>query len=235
MRERWQWLYDNLDLPLQQAEAVFNEHGISVGELTNRAEQPTLFHRLQDHSLRVSWKQELLPWLKEIFEGDNFRPVIERIEAVHKDVLRGRVFVALHMHAGDGNVHTNLPVNSDHYEMLHEANKAVARIMTLARSLGGVISGEHGIGITKYEFLTNAELADFHAYKQRIDPEGRFNRGKLMPGANLSAAYTTSFSLMGFESLIMQQSDIGAISDSVKDCLRCGKCKPVCSTHVPAG
>ena len=102
----------------------------------------------------MSWKQELLPWLKEIFEGDNFRPVIERIEAVHKDVLRGRVFVALHMHAGDGNVHTNLPVNSDHYEMLQEANEAVARIMTLARSLGGVISGEHGIGITKYEFLS---------------------------------------------------------------------------------
>jgi Fe-S oxidoreductase len=31
----------------------------------------------------------------------------------------------------------------------------------------------------------------------------------------------------------MQRSDIGAISDSIKDCLRCGKCKPVCSTHVP--
>ncbi|HAZ40975.1 MAG TPA: hypothetical protein DCY52_01785, partial [Methylococcaceae bacterium] len=63
-------------------------------------------------------------------------------------------FVALHMHAGDGNVHTNLPVNSDHYEMLQEANGTVERIMALARSLGGVISGEHGIGITKYEFLT---------------------------------------------------------------------------------
>ncbi len=35
-------------------------------------------------------------------------------------VLRGRVFVALHMHAGDGNVHTNLPVNSDNYEMLQD-------------------------------------------------------------------------------------------------------------------
>jgi Fe-S oxidoreductase len=46
-------------------------------------------------------------------------------------------------------------------------------------------------------------------------------------------AYTPSFGLMGHESLIMQQSDIGAISDSVKDCLRCGKCKPVCATHVP--
>jgi FAD/FMN-containing dehydrogenase/Fe-S oxidoreductase len=233
VRERWQWLYDNLDLPLQQAEAEFSGRGISVGELTNRAEQPTLFHRLQDRSLRVSWKQELLPGLREIFEGDNFRPVVEKIEAVHKEVLRGRVFVALHMHAGDGNVHTNLPVNSDNYEMLQEANEAVARIMVLARALGGVISGEHGIGITKYEFLSHEELADFHAYKQRIDPEGHFNRGKLMPGADLSAAYTTSFSLMGFESLIMQQSDIGAISDSVKDCLRCGKCKPVCSTHVP--
>jgi Fe-S oxidoreductase len=38
---------------------------------------------------------------------------------------------------------------------------------------------------------------------------------------------------MGHESIIMQQSDIGAIADSVKDCLRCGKCKPVCATHVP--
>ncbi|POZ52033.1 DUF3683 domain-containing protein [Methylovulum psychrotolerans] len=233
VQTRWQWLYTHLDLPLSAAEALFADYGIEADALTNRTEQPTLFHRLQDRSVRVSWKQELLPRLKEIFEGDNFRPVIERIEAVHKDILRGRVFIALHMHAGDGNVHTNLPVNSDHYEMLQEANGAVVAIMALARSLDGVISGEHGIGITKYEFLSEAELADFHAYKQQVDPEGRFNRGKLMPGGNLSTAYTTSFSLMGYESLIMQQSDIGAISDSIKDCLRCGKCKPVCATHVP--
>jgi Fe-S oxidoreductase len=38
---------------------------------------------------------------------------------------------------------------------------------------------------------------------------------------------------MGHESLIMQQSDIGEIANSIKDCLRCGKCKPVCTTHVP--
>ncbi|WP_367026922.1 FAD/FMN-binding oxidoreductase [Methylococcus sp. ANG] len=233
VRERWQWILHHLDLPLEQAEARFADLGIEAGALTNRAEEPTLFHRVQDHSVRVSWKNELLPRLKSIFEGDNFRPVVERIEAVHKAVLRGRVFVALHMHAGDGNVHTNLPVNSDHYEMLQEANAAVVRIMALARSLGGVISGEHGIGITKYEFLTPEEVAPFHAYKVQVDPEGRFNQGKLMPGADLRAAYTPSFSLMGFESLIMQQSDIGAIADSVKDCLRCGKCKPVCSTHVP--
>jgi ferredoxin len=155
------------------------------------------------------------------------------MEAIHKEVLRGRVFVALHMHAGDGNVHTNIPVNSDNYDMLQTANKAVERIMHVARSLDGVISGEHGIGITKLEFLTEEEIGPFRAYKQRVDPEGRFNKGKLMPGGDMTNAYTPSFSLLGTESLIMEQSEIGKISDMVKDCLRCGKCKPVCSTHIP--
>ena len=152
-------------------------------------------------------------------------------------VLRSRVFVALHMHAGDGNVHTNIPVNSDDYDMLREANAAVARIMRLARHLGGVISGEHGIGITKLDYLTDAELAPFAGYKRRVDPQGRFNRGKLLRDAqrpaDLSGAYTPSFSLIGHESLILEQSAIGGIADSIKDCLRCGKCKPVCATHVP--
>jgi FAD/FMN-containing dehydrogenase/Fe-S oxidoreductase len=233
VRRRWQWLYDHLDTPLSKAEGKFAELGIRANEFSNHTEQPTLFHRLQDYSVRISWKQEIRAHLYEIFEGDTFRPLLERVDALHREVLRSRVFVALHMHAGDGNVHTNLPVNSDNYQMLQEANEAVARIMALARSLGGVISGEHGIGITKYEFLETDEIAPFIRYKQQVDPEGRFNRGKLMPGADLRDAYTPSFSLMGFESLIMQQSDIGAISDAVKDCLRCGKCKPVCSTHVP--
>ena len=132
-------------------------------------------------------------------------------------MLRSRVFVALHMHAGDGNVHTNLPVNSDDYGMLQDANAAVARIMALARSLGGVISGEHGIGITKLEYLTDDEIAPFAAYKRAIDPEGRFNRGKLLRDparpADLSGAYTPSFSLIGHESLILEASDIGSVAD----------------------
>jgi len=233
VRVRWQWLLDNLDLPLAEAEARFAEFGIAAGELTNKAANPRLFHRLQDYSVRVSWKGELKPQLEAIFDGNVYRPVIERFAAIHKETLRGRVFVALHMHAGDGNVHTNIPVNSDNYEMLRTANQAVERIMHLARGLDGVISGEHGIGITKLEFLSEDEIGPFRAYKQKVDPEGRFNKGKLMQGGDLTNAYTPSFSLLGTESLIMEQSEIGKISDMVKDCLRCGKCKPVCSTHVP--
>ena len=208
----------------------------------------TLFPQLQDHTLRASWKAQIRQSLQHIFSGVAFEPILAECNAVHKRVLKGRVWVALHMHAGDGNVHTNIPVNSDDYDMLQTAHEAVARIMVLARSLDGVISGEHGIGITKLEFLTDEELQPFADYKARVDPEGRFNKGKLLRGsghrhlfdhdaslrnADLSSAYTPSFGLMGHESLIMQQSDIGAITASVKDCLRCGKCKPVCATHVP--
>ncbi|MEW6292697.1 MAG: DUF3683 domain-containing protein [Pseudomonadota bacterium] len=206
VRNRWQGMLDNLDAH---------------------------FPALQDHSLRVSWKNELKPLLEEIFAGDAYGPTRERIEAIHQRVLKGRVFVALHMHAGDGNVHTNIPVNSDNYAMLQTAYRTVDRIMDLARSLGGVISGEHGIGITKLDYVSEDEIRPFREYKQRIDPQGRFNKGKLLSGANLANAYTPSFALLGVESLIMEQSEIGGISDMVKDCLRCGKCKPVCSTHVP--
>ena len=121
--------------------------------------------------------------LRQIFNGAAFKLILDECTAIHKKVLRSRVFVALHMHAGDGNVHTNLPVNSDDYDMLQVAHHAVARIMVLARSLNGVISGEHGIGITKLEFLTEDEIKDFRAYKLRIDPEGRFNKGKLTQSA----------------------------------------------------
>ena len=192
-----------------------------------------LFDLLQDRSLRVSWKHELRAEFRRIFAGGPFVPLLADLEAIHQRVLHGRVFVALHMHAGDGNVHTNIPVNSDDYEMLQAANRAVARIMRVARDLGGVISGEHGIGITKLEYLTDEETRGFRDYKARVDPEGHFNAGKLLPGADLRNAYTPSFNLLGHESLIMQQSDIAGISDAIKDCLRCGKCKPVCSTHVP--
>ncbi|MFV0680535.1 DUF3683 domain-containing protein [Ottowia sp.] len=205
----------------------------------------TFLPQLQDHRLRASWKTQIRTPLAGIFGGSAFTPLMDEVTAIHQRVLKGRVWVALHMHAGDGNVHTNIPVNSDNYAMLRTAHEAVDRIMVLARSLGGVISGEHGIGITKLQYLTDEELAPFAAYKQRVDPRGHFNRGKLLRNSELSApnqhamtadltnAYTPSFGLMGHESLIMQQSDIGAIADSVKDCLRCGKCKPECSTHVP--
>ena len=233
-RARWQWLLDHLDAPCEDYERAFAPADpIAGAALSSSPAARTIFHALQDRTLRVSWKAQVREALLGIFAGRVFEPVCREIEALHGRVLRSRVFVALHMHAGDGNVHTNIPVNSDDYAMLQEASEVVGRIMSLAKSLGGVISGEHGIGITKLDYLEAERIEAFVTYKQRVDPHGRFNAGKLLPGANLDRAYTPSFSLLEQESLILEQSEIGAISDSIKDCLRCGKCKPVCSTHVP--
>ena len=238
VRARWHYWMAQIDTPLAQIiDTVDGMVDANTREVLHQRlqERPDvrMFDVLQDRTIRLSYKREVRPELRGIFTGLSFTKILDDVTEIHQKVLRSRVFVALHMHAGDGNVHTNIPVNSDDYEMLHEANEAVARIMAIARSLDGVISGEHGIGITKLEFLSEAEMAPFRAYKQQVDPNGHFNRGKLMAGADLRNAYTPSFGLMGVESLIMQQSDIGAIADSVKDCLRCGKCKPVCTTHVP--
>ena len=238
VRARWSWYASSMDRPLADALDELRHLGLDTiaDEGTRRlVGEPGLqvFDLLQDRTIRVSWKHELRGQLTRIFAGGPFVPLLAELEAIHQRVLHSRVFVALHMHAGDGNVHTNIPVNSDDYEMLQAANRAVGRIMRVARELGGVISGEHGIGITKLEYLTDDETLGFRNYKRRVDPEGRFNAGKLLPGADLRNAYTPSFNLLGHESLIMQQSDIAGISDAIKDCLRCGKCKPVCSTHVP--
>ncbi|MBL8268234.1 MAG: FAD/FMN-binding oxidoreductase [Steroidobacter sp.] len=235
---RWTYLAEHLDQPLSEALPQLTALGFAPlrGDFERRVEREPntrIFDLVQDRSLRTSWKSEVRSHLRRLFVGGACLPILEAVEVIHKRVLRGRTWVALHMHAGDGNVHTNIPVNSDDYEMLQTANHAVERIMAIARSLNGVISGEHGIGITKLEFLTDAETEEFRRYKDRIDPDGRFNKGKLLPGGDLRNAYTPSFNLMGHESLIMQQSDINSISDAIKDCLRCGKCKPVCATHVP--
>ena len=222
VKAHWLKVLASLDLPVS-----------SLGQEYANLAVENVFRAVQEHQVRISWKRDLKKPLQSIFAGREYQKIIERCDEIHQQVLKGRVFVALHMHAGDGNVHTNIPVNSDDYEMMQAAHGAVERIMKLAGDLDGVISGEHGIGITKMEFLDEKTITTFAAYKQKVDPEGRFNKGKLMAGSGLDSAYTPSFGLLEQESIIMEQSAIGDIADSISDCLRCGKCKPVCTTHVP--
>lgn len=223
LRTRWSFILDHLDEPV----SVLGEAGKAYAHYEN------VFRAVQSYDLRISWKRELKRPMADIFAGREYQKILERCDEIHKQVLKSRVFIALHMHAGDGNVHTNIPVNSDDYGMMQDAHAAVAKVMALARNLDGVISGEHGIGITKMEFLDQSTIDTFTNYKKKVDPNGHFNKGKLMAGSGLENAYTPSFGLLEQESIIMEQSAIGEIADDISDCLRCGKCKPVCTTHVP--
>ena len=223
LRAQWRMLLNNLDEPV----TILGKLGAPHSKYEN------VFRAIQSYDLRISWKRELKRPIAEIFAGREYQKILNRCDEIHKTVLKSRVFIALHMHAGDGNVHTNIPVNSDDYSMMKQAHDAVDRVMALAKSLNGVISGEHGIGLTKMEYLDIETIETFAKYKNKVDPNGHFNKGKLLAGSGLDNAYTPSFGLLEQESIIMEQSAIGEIADDISDCLRCGKCKPVCTTHVP--
>ncbi|MEK7321717.1 MAG: DUF3683 domain-containing protein, partial [Pseudomonadota bacterium] len=228
VRTRWSTYLTRMDETAAQHQDLLSDElraGLQAGD--------TLLSLLLHRALRISYRAEVERPLKEIFGGQAFERVRGRLDEIHAAIRSSRLFVALHMHAGDGNVHTNIPVNSNDYQMLQEAERIVDRVMALALSLNGVISGEHGIGITKIQYLAPSDIAAFAGYKQKIDPEGRFNRGKLLAGADLTNAYTPSLRLVQQEALLLEQSELGALNDDIRHCLRCGKCKPVCNTHVP--
>jgi FAD/FMN-containing dehydrogenase/Fe-S oxidoreductase len=228
VRSRWRTYLDHLDVPAVSLAELLEP---SVRERMRPGDR--LFDLLQRRDLRVSYRQEVERPLKEVFQGREFDGVRRRLDAIHAEVRSSRLFVATHMHAGDGNVHTNIPVFSNDYEMLREADRIVDRVMGLARSLGGVISGEHGIGLTKMAYVGPEVLEAFARYKAEVDPKDHFNRGKLAPGSGLGNAYTPSLRLVQQEALLLEASELGELNDLVRNCLRCGKCKPVCTTHVP--
>jgi FAD/FMN-containing dehydrogenase/Fe-S oxidoreductase len=225
---RWRTLLARLDAPATDHLALLGEELRAQLQPGDRVLQPLL-----RRELRISYRREIERPLKDIFAGHEHEGVHASLDQIHRRHRFNRLFVATHMHAGDGNVHTNIPVHSNNYEMLHEADRIVTRVMALAGALGGVISGEHGIGLTKLQYLEPDKIEAFAAYKRRVDPRGHFNRGKLLPGADLEAAYTPSLRLVSQEALILEESALGDLNDAIRHCLRCGKCKPVCNTHVP--
>ncbi len=231
IRELWACILEHLDDAVGEHPEVFTL--LEDQRRENIDDTDTLFRLLQRRALRISYRQAVERPLKAIFGGRELEPVRARLDQIHREIRASRLFVATHMHAGDGNVHTNIPVHSNDYRMLQEADEVVERIMALAESLGGVVSGEHGIGITKMQFLDPPTVEAFARYKQQVDPEQRFNPGKLMAGSGLDNAYTPSLRLLQQEALILEASELGALNDDIKDCVRCGKCKPVCATHIP--
>ncbi|MEO1928209.1 MAG: FAD-linked oxidase C-terminal domain-containing protein [Nautiliaceae bacterium] len=86
-------------------------------------------------------------------------------------------------HAGDGNIHVNVMVNGSDEEELKRGYKAVEEIFEYVVSLGGTLSGEHGIGLSKAPFMkiafSDAELELFRRIKHAFDPNGIMNPGKM--------------------------------------------------------
>ncbi len=230
-RLRWTALLNNFTNNIQSQKAYLLETEITSGAFVSDL---SVIQSVLNADVRVSYKKEVEEPLKTLFSGHELTYLHLQFEEIHSQVLSSRIFVALHMHAGDGNVHTNIPVNSNDYNMMQEAERVVDQIMELAASLNGVISGEHGIGLTKMQYLDDSIIDAFADYKKNVDPGDVFNKGKLQRNTGgLESAYTPSLRLLKQEALILEESELGELNDDIAHCLRCGKCKPECSTHVP--
>jgi D-lactate dehydrogenase len=88
-------------------------------------------------------------------------------------------------HAGNGNIHVNLLLNPDDPAEMARGEKCLDAMFDLVLSLNGTISGEHGVGLVKRDFVAReidpVALRLMLDIKQQFDPDGILNPGKMLP------------------------------------------------------
>jgi glycolate oxidase subunit GlcD len=108
--------------------------------------------------------------------------VLARITEIGK---RFDLKVANVFHAGDGNLHPNLLFDRKNADELDRVERASREIMELCVDVGGTITGEHGVGVDKRGYMTlvhnDVELDMLRRVRSVFDPDGLFNRGKVLP------------------------------------------------------
>jgi FAD/FMN-containing dehydrogenase/Fe-S oxidoreductase len=159
--------------------------------------------------------------------------VAATLESIWEEVRARLIILATHMHAGDGNVHVNIPVLSNDRPMLRRAEAVVDKVFERVHELGGVVSGEHGIGVTKLRYWDPGQRAELEAYRRVVDPDGLMNPGKLSDLEVLEQIFTPSFNLLKLEARILQHGQLEELAKRIATCVRCGKCKPDCCVFYP--
>jgi glycolate oxidase len=112
----------------------------------------------------------------------------EALAAVRAIAARYDLLIPVYGHISDGNLHPNILFDRHDPEEVDRVNRAAAEIFEAAVSLGGTLTGEHGIGSLKKEFLSMAldpmELELMRRVKSSFDPQGILNPGKIFPAAH---------------------------------------------------
>ena len=139
-------------------------------------------------------RRALSPALRTIAPGKINEDVVVPVSRI-PDLVAGvealadaqALTIACFGHAGNGNLHVNLLYHPDDADETARARAALPRVFELALALGGTLSGEHGIGLSKRDFMARAfdapTLATMRAVKHAFDPDGILNPGKLLPDA----------------------------------------------------
>ena len=105
------------------------------------------------------------------------------LEEVDKISKKYSVKIPCFGHTGDGNVHTNVMVDDDDEAQLKAGHEAIVEVFKATVKLGGTLSGEHGIGLSKAPFMglafSDAEMELFRSIKKAFDPNNILNPNKM--------------------------------------------------------
>ena len=109
----------------------------------------------------------------------------ELIDGLQKLSVEHGVTIVNFGHAGNGNIHVNLLVDPDDPAQMRAADACLDAVFSLVLALGGTLSGEHGIGLVKRDYvsreLDGVSLGLMRAIKQQFDPDNILNPGKGFP------------------------------------------------------
>lgn len=198
--------YSVADLPEQAGALLMIEVDGALAELNSAAEKVAASARnsgLLDIRIAATaaevealWqtRKALAPALRKVapkkINEDVVVPVTaipELIEGLDRLSAKYELPIINFGHAGNGNIHVNLLLNPDMPEQVRKAQDCLNEVFTLVLNLRGTLSGEHGVGLEKRNFIDRELDANtvelMHAIKRQFDPNGILNPGKLLPPA----------------------------------------------------
>ncbi|MCL4431386.1 MAG: FAD-binding protein [Epsilonproteobacteria bacterium] len=174
-------LEDDLDFQLGQIKKVFEENGCSDFKIAqNKQEAADLWFARRNVSQCIS-----VYGSKKINEDVTVprSALPELLEKFYAIGDKYNITIPCFGHTGDGNVHTNVMVNGKDPEQVKIGYKAIEEVFQATIDLGGTLSGEHGIGLSKAPYMSMAftpeEMALFQSIKSAFDPNNILNPFKM--------------------------------------------------------
>jgi glycolate oxidase len=174
-------LEEDLDFQLEQIKKVFRENGCSDFKIAkDKQEAADLWFARRNVSQCIS-----VYGSKKINEDitvprSALPELLEKFDLIAK---KYNINIPCFGHTGDGNVHTNVMVDGKDPEQLKIGHHAIEEVFQTTIDLGGTLSGEHGIGLSKAPYMSMAftpeEMALFQSIKRAFDPNNILNPFKM--------------------------------------------------------
>ncbi len=181
---------DGLDPMMAEIVGICEQQGaISVRAATDAAEQEQLWSARRSafdsfHTLAPAYHL-----VDTVVPRTRLPQMMAHVQQLSRDYAMP---IANVFHAGDGNLHPLVLYDPADPQQVEKAHAITARILELSITEGGTVSGEHGIGLEKQDFLARlynpAELAAQAAVYAVFNPQNRLNPGKVFPNASAPLA-----------------------------------------------